>query len=79
MPPMPPMLSCPFRAAHRVLKGGEEHAHLRNRAAAQRAKPFVAQSIGVAERELVVVKHGDKFRLTTKASLEKWISSKNAA
>ena len=49
-----------------------------SRDAARRAKPFVAQSIGVPERELVIVRHGDKFRLTTKASLEKWLAGQRA-
>jgi hypothetical protein len=49
------------------------------REAAVASKPFAAKSIGCAVSELVAVKHGARYRLTTRASLERWLSSKRAA
>jgi hypothetical protein len=46
------------------------------RGAAQAAKPFIAQSTGRSQRDLVVVRAGTGWAVRTRASLERWISKK---
>lgn len=47
-----------------------------SREAAQRAKWAVAKALGVAERELVIGRCGDKFAIRTKEGLESYLSGK---
>jgi hypothetical protein len=47
-----------------------------NRESALACKWAVAKSMGCDARDLVVVRHGDRFRLRTRKSLERWLASR---